>query len=158
MSEPEDATGESEDLRSDAEPAGAPSGDPTSRNGVGRSTLILSVIAAALIAGLAGLGIGAKVEQGRVKDDVKNIRPVGTVTAVTDSSVTVNLVSSKGTRTYQLTDETVVETADSTDASDVVEGSTILVKNRRDADGNLRAIEIVVLPDSTTFGQGGRGK
>ena len=43
----------------------------------------------ALVGGVVGVGIGWKLEQNRVKDDVKTIRPVGKVVAVTDDSITV---------------------------------------------------------------------
>jgi len=117
--------------------------------------LILSVVVALALGGLAGVVIGWKVEQSRVKDDIKNIRPVGTVTAVKGDSVTVKLKTSSGTRTYTLTGDTVVDSAETGTADDVVEGATVLVKTGRGSDGKLEAKEIIVLPDSTTFGAGG---
>jgi hypothetical protein len=54
---------------------------------------------------------GWKVEQQRVKDDVKNIRPVGTVTSVDDNSMKVALKSSSGDRTYVITGTTRVDPA-----------------------------------------------
>ena len=125
------------------------------RAGVSRSVFIVSILLAMVVAGVAGLAIGWKVEQQRVKDDVANIRPVGTVTAVSDSSITVDLLTASGSRTYVVTDGTVIDGTASGDLSDVVEGSIILVKNKRGTDGKLQATEIVVLPESTTFGGGG---
>jgi len=119
--------------------------------------LVLAVILAVVISGVAGLAIGWKVEQQRVKDDIANIRPVGTVTAVTDDSVTVELRTASGTRTYEVTDATVVDGAAGGDVSDLAEGSIILVKNNRGDDGKLQATEIVVLPETTTFGGGAKG-
>ena len=127
------------------------------REGVSRRVLVLAVILAVVISGVAGLAIGWKVEQQRVKDDIANIRPVGTVTAVTDDSVTVELRTASGTRTYKVTDATVVDGAAGGDVSDLAEGSIILVKNKRGNDGKLQATEIVVLPESTTFGGGAKG-
>jgi len=122
-------------------------------NGVSRRVLVLSVLAALVVAGVAGMAIGWKVEQARVKDDLANIRPVGTVTAIEDGSVTIDLITASGTRTFALTDDTAIDTAQTGEVSDVVEGSTVLVKNRRDGDGNLQATEIIVLPETTTFGR-----
>jgi hypothetical protein len=128
------------------------------RDGVSRRVLLASVLAAAIAAGLVGVGVGWKIEQQRVKDDLGNIRPVGTVTAIEDDSVTVDLLTGDGTRTYVLTDQTVVDSAQEGDVSDVVEGSIVLVRNRPGSDDRLQAIEIVVLPESTTFGAGRRSR
>jgi hypothetical protein len=128
------------------------------RDGVSRRVLLASVLAAAIAAGLVGVGVGWKIEQQRVKDDLGNIRPVGTVTAIEDDSVTVDLLTGDGTRTYVLTDQTVVDSAEEGDVSDVVEGSIVLVRNRPGSDDRLQAIEIVVLPESTTFGAGRRSR
>lgn len=143
------------DVTSEPESARPLAAHEAPHNGVSRTVLIWSVLIATVVAGVAGLAIGWKVEQSRVKDDITDIRPVGTVTAVEDSSVTVDLLTSSGTRTYVLTDGTVVDTSESGDVSEVVEGSTVLVKNYRNRDGKLQATEIIVLPDSTTFGEGG---
>jgi len=143
------------DVTSEPESARPSTGHEAPRDGVSRTVLIRSVLIAIVVAGVAGLAIGWKVEQSRVKDDIRDIRPVGTVTAVEDSSMTVDLLTSSGTRTYVLTEGTVVGTSESGDVSEVVEGSTVLVKNYRNSDGKLKATEIIVLPDSTTFGEGG---
>lgn len=131
-----------------------PTEDATPSGGVSMTVLVVSVLAALLVAGVAGLLLGWKIEQQRVKDDLANIRPVGTVTAVSDSSITVELQTASGTRTYEITDATVVDDGTRTgDVSDVEEGSTVLVRGRSAGD-KVKAVEIVVLPDSTTFGGG----
>ena len=145
------------DLNSEPEATEGLASSEEPRKGVSRGALVLAVLVAVVISGVAGLAIGWKVEQQRVKDDLANIRPVGTVTAVTDDSVTIELRTASGTRTYKVTDATVVDGAAGGDVSDLVEGSIILVKNRRGDDGKLQATEIVVLPESTTFGGGSKG-
>lgn len=118
----------------------------------GRSPLAaVGLVVAGLLVG-AGLGlvVGWKVEQQRVKEDIVNIRPVGTVTAVTDSSLTMDLLTSTGVRVFSVSDATVF---DGGDQADVVEGSIVLVKSRS-GEGGLRAVEVVLLPDTTTFGKG----
>ena len=122
-------------------------------SGVGLTALILSVVAALAIGGLAGVVIGWKVEQSRVKDDIKNVRPVGTVTSVEDGSFTVDLQTSSGTSTYLITSGTIVDRAEVGDEADVAEGDTVLVKNFKNANGQQEASEIVVLPDSTKLGR-----
>jgi Flp pilus assembly secretin CpaC len=120
---------------------------------VSRTALILSVVLALALGGLAGVVIGWKVEQNRVKEDIANIRPVGQITAVNGDSVTVELNTSSGQRTYTVTDGTTVESATAGTSADVVKGATVLVKNKRGSGGKLEATEIIVLPDSTTFGK-----
>jgi hypothetical protein len=117
--------------------------------------LIVSVVAALALGGLAGVVIGWKLEQKRVEEDVQNVRPVGKVTAVDGDTVTILLKTSSGKRTFTLTDRTTVESAETGTAADVVEGATVLVKPGPSSGGNLEATEIVVLPDSTTFGTKG---
>ena len=124
---------------------------------MGRGALVLVVLVAMAISGAAGVAIGWKVEQTRVKEDIENIRPVGTVTSISEDSVTVDLRTASGTRTFTVTAATVVDGARGGDVSALAEGSIILVKNRRGDDGTLQATEIVVLPESTTFGGGGAG-
>jgi Domain of unknown function (DUF5666) len=144
----------SEPAPDELDSTGIPADPKPPRNGVSRTVLILSVLAGMAVAGVAGVIIGWKVEQERVKDDIGNIRPVGQVSAVEGDEVTVDLLTSSGSRTYVLTDDTVIHEAASADASAVAEGSTVLVKSRRDDDGSLRAVEVIVLPEETTFGSG----
>jgi len=127
----------------------SPAGQAAQRSGVSRTTLILSVLIALVVAGTAGVAIGWKVEQQRVKDDLANIRPVGTVTTIDADSMSVKLLTADGKRTYILTDATLV---DGGKIGDLAEGSTVLIKSRRNSDGKLEAREIVILPDTTTLG------
>jgi flagellar basal body-associated protein FliL len=120
-------------------------------DGVSRTVFIVSLLVAMAVAGAAGVLIGWKVEQQRVKDDLANIRPVGEITELSSDELTVDLVTASGTRTYVITEATVISGAND---GQLAEGSKVLVKSRRNADGDLRAIEIVVLGDTTTFGQG----
>ena len=133
---------------------GSPDADAGSGSrGVSKATLILSILAAALVAGVAGVAIGWKVEQQRVKDDLANIRPIGTVSAVDDDSITVNLSSASGNRTYEITEATVIDGESGGDTSALEEGATVLVKSQK-TDGELEALEVVVFPEGTTFGRG----
>ena len=102
------------------------------------------------VGGIIGLAIGWKVEQQRVKDDVKNIRPVGTVTAVDDNSMKVALKSSSGTRTYVVTGTTKVDSTGS-DSADIATGDVVIVKSKK-VDGKLQATEVVILPKDTKIG------
>jgi hypothetical protein len=112
------------------------------RPGVSRTVLIVSVLAAALVAGVAGVIIGWKVEQQRVEDDLANIRPIGTVTAVDEDSVTIELQTASGSKTYEITDRTTV------DGGELAEGSTVLIRSwRGGGDGQLQVNKIVVLGD-----------
>ena len=122
---------------------------------VSRTALIVSVIVALALGGLAGVVVGWKVEQQRVKDDVQNVRPVGRITAVNGDSVTVKLSSSGDVETFSFSDSTTVDSAEAGTSADVVQGATVLIKSGRDSDGKLEAREIIVLPKSTTFGTGG---
>jgi hypothetical protein len=125
--------------------------DGAPRSGVSKGVLVVSILLTALVAGVAGLVIGWKVEQQRVKDDLANIRPIGTVSAVEDDSVTVTLRSSSGTRTYEITDATIIAGQPGGDTSELPEGATVLVKSTGGDDPE--AIEIVVLPEGTTYGR-----
>jgi hypothetical protein len=117
--------------------------------GVSRTALVLAVIGAFIIGGLGGAAIGWKVEQNRVKDDVANIRPIGTVTAVNGNNVTVKLRTASGTRTFVMTKDTAVDKAGSAASDDVVQGATVLVRSR-ESGGKLQATQIIVLPDGST--------
>lgn len=116
-----------------------------SKAGVGRSTVIALVLAAALLAGVVGVAIGWKIEQQRVKDDIANIRPIGTVTAVADGSITVDLQGVTEDRTYQVGGETRV---DGGDLESVIEGTVVLVRSKRASNGDVEATQIIVLPES----------
>jgi hypothetical protein len=125
-----------------------------SSTGVSRTVLVVAVLVAVVVAGIAGVAVGWKVEQNRVKDDVKKVRPVGTVTAVDDGSLTVSLQTSSGTQTYAITKGTVVDQAREGEPGDITTGSTVLVKSFS-KNGKLEASEIIVLPDSTKLGTSG---
>jgi hypothetical protein len=110
--------------------------------GVSRVTLLVSVVAALLIGGVVGAAVGWKVEQERVKDDLANIRPIGTVTAVDDDSVTLRMRTTDGERTYAVTAQTEVQGAD-----ELTEVATVLVR-RSSGDGDDReAGVLIVLPE-----------
>jgi hypothetical protein len=99
-------------------------------------------VAALLIGGVVGAAVGWKVEQERVKDDLANIRPIGTVTAVDDDSVTLRMRTTDGERTYAVTAQTEVQGAD-----ELTEGATVLVR-RSSGDGDDReAGVLIVLPE-----------
>ena len=115
-----------------------------------RTTLIVSVLVAALVAGVAGVAIGWKLEQQRVKDDLDEIRPIGVVSASDEGSVTVGLLTSTGSRTYVITDDTVVADSEGDEASTIPEGAVVLVRSRH-VDGEAHAREIIVLPESSTY-------
>ena len=112
---------------------------------MGTAAVVLSVIAALAVGGILGLAIGWKVEQQRVKDDVKNIRPVATVTSITDNSMKVALKSSSGNRTYVITDTTKVDPA-ADGSANIAEGDVVIVKSKR-VNGKLQATEVVILPE-----------
>lgn len=146
------------------EPSGS-EGRGRARRGASRATLVGGVVAALVVGLIVGGAIGWKVEQSRVKDDVKNakaaarsgaaqqVRPFGVVTAVDDNSVTIRLqTGAKGTRTFELTGDTIVDRGLAGGKSNIVKGATVLV---RPASGSTQpvATEVVVLPNSTTFGK-----
>lgn len=146
-------------------PSGSQGRDPSTR-GVSRATLVGGVVAALAVGLIVGGAIGWKVEQHRVKDDVKNakaearsqvaqnVRPFGVVTAVDGNSVTIRLQTGgdRGSRTFRLTRDTTVDRGIAGRPSSIVEGATVLV---RPENGGAQpvAAEIVVLPPSTTFGK-----
>jgi hypothetical protein len=111
---------------------------------------VLSVIAALAVGGIVGLAIGWKVEQQRVKDDVKNIRPVGTVTSVNDNSMKIALKSSSGERTYVITGTTKVDSA-ANGSENIASGDVVIVKSKT-VNGKLQATEVVILPKDSKFG------
>ncbi|MGQ0831795.1 MAG: DUF5666 domain-containing protein [Microthrixaceae bacterium] len=122
------------------------------REGVSRAVFFLSLAIAIAISGVAGLAIGWKVEQQRVKAEVVNIRPLGTITEVTDTSITVQLRTAKASRTYRLTPDTIIEDWTSGETSTLRKGLTVLVDSRTGPSGDLEATDVIIVPDSTTFG------
>jgi hypothetical protein len=133
----------SESMEDVAEGDGAGSEEATTQPataGVSRTTLVVSVLVAAFLAGALGVAVGWKLEQQRVKDDVANIRPIGTVTTIDDDSVTIELETSSGSKTYEITDKTNVEGADK-----IEEGATILVRASHGGDDGREAEQIIVL-------------
>lgn len=117
------------------------------RAGVGRSTLVVCVVVTALVAGVVGAVVGWKVEQQRVKDDLAFIRPIGTVVAVDDDSITVDLQTTDEDQTYRIGADTKVDSPDGDDLSAITEGAVVLVRGRQGDDGT-EAAQIIVLPDS----------
>lgn len=129
------------------QPAEPTSEAAAARAGVSRTVLVACVLAAALVAGVAGAAIGWKVEQQRVKDDLANIRPIGTIIEVEDGAVTVDLQGAAGAKTYVVDDDTRVDTPAGDDASSLEEGTVVLIRSRSDGD-HRRATQIIVLPES----------
>ena len=76
-----------------------------------------------------------------------NVRPVGTITAVSDGSFTIDLRTGGGSRRFKLTDATTIERAEGTTSAALAEGATVLVRGRR-SEGDLEAVEVIVLPDT----------
>ena len=127
---------------------GAPITLSTAAGGVGVvSGLVLGWLTtineapAAVIGGL----IGWQVEKNRVKDDIANIRPIGTITAVNDDSFTIDLGADHGSREFTLTEATAIETAEGGTPADLTEGATVLVRGRN-SEGDTQAVEVIVLP------------
>jgi hypothetical protein len=120
------------------------------KRGLSPMLAIGGMVVALIIGGLVGGVVGWKVEQNRVKDDVRNIRPVGTVTAVSDNAITVRLRTGSGERVYALTDATIIDNAEPGARSDIEEGSTVFLRTRRGSDGELEAAQVVVLPERSS--------
>lgn len=144
-----------------ANPSGSQDRGPSTR-GVSRATLVGGLVAALAVGLIVGSAIGWKVEQRRVKDDVKsakakagqNVRPFGVVTAVDGSSVTIRLqTGARGSRTFTLTGDTTIDRGIAGEPSSIVEGATVLVRPGNEAAAQPVAVEIIVLPPSTTFGK-----
>ena len=152
MSTPENPTTRSSVTPPAAARPASTSADDTAapKQGMGTAAVVLSVIAALAVGGILGLAIGWKVEQQRVKDDVKNIRPVGTVTSVDDNSMKVALKSSSGDRTYVITGTTKVDPA-ANGSENIASGDVVIVKSKK-VNGKLQATEVVILPKDTKFG------
>ena len=110
-------------------------------------TALASLVVGVIIGGL----IGWQVEQNRAEDDIANTRPIGTITAVSGDSFTIDLSTSSGSREFTVTDATVIETAEGATAADLTEGATVLVRSLN-SEGDLQAREVIVLPDATSSG------
>ena len=138
-------------------PVDGPPGDtttaaPSRRGGMSRGATIGIAIVALLIGGIVGVAIGWKAEQQRVKSDVANIRPVARVTGVSGDKVTVKFISTSGTRTYQLSDATLIDPTQKGDRSDITKRARVIVKGTK-KNGQWQATEIVVLPENTKIGK-----
>ncbi len=118
----------------------AEDGPPRGRRGPVLLIAIVSLLVGVIVGGL----IGWQVEKRRVEDDAANVRPVGTITAVTADSLTMHLASGGGNREYKLTDATAIESAEATTRK-LADGATVLVRGRR-SKGDLEAVEVIVLP------------
>ena len=127
---------------------GSPSGGARKSS---RMLLILTALGSLVVGVVIGGLIGWQVEKKRVEDDVANIRPIGTITAVSDDSFTIDLRTSSGSREFTVTDGTAIETAEGATAADLTEGATVLVRSRN-SDGDLEAVEVIVLPDASSGG------
>jgi Domain of unknown function (DUF5666) len=113
--------------------------------------LVLTALASLVVGVIVGGLIGWQVEKNRAEDDIANIRPIGTITAVSDDSFTIDLRTSSGSREFTVTDATVIETAEGATAADLTEGATVLVRSEN-SEGDLQAREVIVLPDTTSSG------
>jgi hypothetical protein len=127
-------------------------------------TQAIAVVAAVglVLGGLIGLGVGYKVEQSRIKSDVKKLQArlraaapattskgplgqrVGTVSATSGSTITVT-TKKRGAQVLVTSPTTVYETAVRGTIADVRSGRRILIT----AGGN----EIVVLPVASKLGR-----
>jgi hypothetical protein len=125
--------------------------------------LIVAAIVALAVGGLAGFAIGFKVEQNRVKEDLKDraaaappavgarrAQPAGEVTAVSPDSVTIRNARGKN-RVINLSTTTVVNTTAQGGPSDITTGSRVLVQGKAAADGSFDASEIIILPADSEF-------
>jgi hypothetical protein len=148
--------------------------EPGERGGWGRrpppQTIIAAVVALAI--GLAGgFLIGWKVEQSRVKSDVKELkerlraaaqpedgnadtaqvtRRVGEVTAVAPDSVTITDRSGRD-RVIKLSGSTAIHKAKLGARADLANGATILFSAEQATKDGAAAKEVIVLPASTAF-------
>jgi hypothetical protein len=135
-----------------AQPLSERLGDPRFRG-----LIIATAVVALVLAIGAGFAIGFKVEQNRVKDDVKQLKerltqgstgpPVGQVTAVRQGSVTITGTTSRdiALSTAPVIYNTVPGTVD-----DITRDSKILVQAPR---GSVNATEIVLLPADSEIGR-----
>jgi hypothetical protein len=112
--------------------------------------LVVTVVIALAVGGLAGAAIGWKVEQRRVESEIVTLRPMGRIDRVGGDVVTVRLTSAEGTRDFRLTDDTVVQRAGVGTPADLVRGARVFVRVSPDAASELEAAEIVVLAEPGT--------
>jgi len=113
--------------------------------------LVLTALASLVVGVIIGGLIGWQVEKNRAEDDIANTRPIGTITAVSDDSFTIDLSTSSGSREFTVTDATVIETAEGATAADLTEGARVIVRSLN-SEGDLQAREVIVLPDATSSG------
>jgi hypothetical protein len=113
--------------------------------------LVLTALASLGVGVIIGGLIGWQVEKNRAEDDIANTRPIGTITAVSDDSFTVDLTTSSGSREFTVTDATIIETAEDATAADLTEGATVLVRSQN-SEGDLQAREVIVLPETSSGG------
>lgn len=126
-------------------------GVPPSRQ-ISRITLAVVAVAALVLGGVLGLAGGWKIEQSRVKSDIQDIRPVGTVTAVDDGSLTIDRKTSNGSRTYKINKDTSIVGVGGKKPANLVKGSIVLVDGYGVGGGDYQAKVIVVLPKSIKIG------
>jgi hypothetical protein len=133
---------------------------------MGRTAAVVGIVVALVVGVVVGGLIGWKVEQNRVKDDVKSsvkaarekgarqsqtVRPFGTVTAVTPTSVTFRLATgANGSKTFTISRDTKVDRGVDAAPAAITKGATILV--RPSPTSPNAAAEVIVLPKGTTFG------
>ena len=128
--------------------------------------VIVAAIAALAVGGLAGFAVGFKVEQNRVKDDIKESKsrttapagarraqPAGEITTVTPDSVTIRNAKGKN-RVINVSPSTVVDKTATGGAADLAQGAAVLVKGKAAPDGSFDATEIIVLPAGSNFAAG----
>ena len=113
--------------------------------------LVLTALASLIVGVIIGGLIGWQVEKNRAEDDIANTRPIGTITAVSDESFTMDLNTSSGSREFTVTDATIIETAEDATAADLTKGATVLVRSQN-SEGDLQAREVIVLPDTSSSG------
>ena len=128
----------------------------TPKQGMSTVAVVLISLVALFVGIVIGGAIGWKVEQQRVKDDLANIRPVGTITKVGESSITMKLLTGDGSTTFAITDGTVVE-AIGAGAPSLDEGATVLVKSKKGSGDDREAVEIIVLPEGSALANSGSG-
>ena len=106
-------------------------------------------IAGLVLGGVIGFAAGWLIQRDRAEDDISHVRPVGTVQSVEGETLLVRIQGED--REYRLSDDAVVENAESGSVSDIDTGAVVLVRERRADDGTLEAREVIVLPDTSTW-------